>query len=219
MAPAAPPALGTAPAGFAGAVFQHDAHLGEAVTGGIRRGPVLVGAGLIALGDQALDLGNLFVRLNTLQERIRILLQDAEHIYIVGVRRMYSVAAYLAYAFAHTRKRIVLADGAGGMFREQIESMAKGDVLVAISMAPYGTETRQAAELAAERGASVVAISDSPLSPIARGAAATLTVHESEAFFFRTMPSTVCLAQALFIAVAYRLEQNPSSKARQFAAD
>lgn len=152
-------------------------------------------------------------------ERAVGLLQDAEHIYIVGVRRMYSVAAYLAYAFSHTRKRIVLVDGAGGMFREQIESMAKGDVLVAISMAPYGSETRLAAELAGERGVDVVAISDSPLSPIARGAASTLTVHESEAFFFRTMPSAVCLAQALFIAVAYRLEQNPSSKARQFAAD
>jgi len=31
------PSLGTAPAGLAGAVFQHDAHLGETVAGGIRR--------------------------------------------------------------------------------------------------------------------------------------------------------------------------------------
>ena len=152
-------------------------------------------------------------------ERAVGLLQEAGQIYIVGVRRMYSVASYLAYAFSHTRKRIILVDGAGGMFREQVEGIGKGDVLVAISMAPYGSETRLATELACERGASVVAISDSPLSPIARGAAAVLTVHESEAFFFRTMPSTVCLAQALFIAVAYRLEQDPSSKARQFAAD
>ena len=150
-------------------------------------------------------------------ERAVALLQEADTIYILGVRRMFSVAAYLAYALAHTRKRIVLVDGTGGMFKEQIESLRQGDVLVAISMAPYGKETREATELASERGVKVVAISDSALSPIARGAAAFLAVHESEAFFFRTMPSVVCLAQALFIAVAYRLELVPASKTNTLA--
>ena len=145
------------------------------------------------------------------------LIENAQHIYIMGVRRMFPVASYLGYALSHTRKRVILADGAGGMCREQIESLSQGDVLIAVSMAPYGAETKQAAALAIERGAGLVAITDSPLSPIARGASVTLTVHESEAFFFRTMPSTLCLAQALFIAVAYQLEQDPSAKSRRFS--
>lgn len=79
MTRAAPPALGAAPAGFAGAVFQHDSHLGETVAGGVGGGPVLVGAGLIALGDQLLDLGHFVVRFIALEEGVRILLQYAEH--------------------------------------------------------------------------------------------------------------------------------------------
>ena len=78
LAPTGPPALGTAPAGLAGAVFQHYAHLGETVAGGVGGGPVLVGAGLIALGDQLLDLGHFVVRFIALEEGVRILLQDAE---------------------------------------------------------------------------------------------------------------------------------------------
>jgi DNA-binding MurR/RpiR family transcriptional regulator len=141
-------------------------------------------------------------------ERAVNILQDAEHIYIMGVRRMFSVASYLGYALLHTRKRVIMVDGLGGLYKEQIEGLSKGDVLIAISMAPYGTETRYCANLAIERDATVVAITDSSLSPISRAAAVTLTVHESEAYFFRALASTMCLAQSLFIALAYRLELN-----------
>lgn len=79
LARAAPLALGTAPAGLAGAVFQHDAHLGETVAGGIGGSPVLVGSSLVALGNEALDLGDFVVGLVALEEGVRILLQDAEH--------------------------------------------------------------------------------------------------------------------------------------------
>ena len=139
-------------------------------------------------------------------ERAVSILQEARHIYIMGVRRMYPVAAYLGYTLSHTNKRVALIDGTGGMFREQAGALGAGDALIAISVAPYGTETRHCAELAAERGAAIVAITDSSLSPIARIAAATLTVHEPETYFFRALPSMMCLAQSLFIALAYRLE-------------
>lgn len=139
-------------------------------------------------------------------ERAIDILQKAQHIYIMGVRRMYPVASYLGYTLSHTRKRVILIDGVGGMFREQVGALASGDVLIAISVAPYGEETRHCAELAAERGATIVAITDSSLSPISRIAAATLTVHEPETFFFRALSSMMCLAQSLFIALAYRLE-------------
>ena len=69
------------------------------------------------------------------------------------------------------------------------------------------------ADLAVEREATVVAITDSSLSPISRAAAVSLTVHESEAYFFRSLASTMSLAQALFIALAYRLELNMEHKA------
>ena len=134
------------------------------------------------------------------------LLQDARHIYIMGVRRMFPVASYLGYVLLRTRKRVIMVDAMGGMYREQIEGLAKGDVLIAISMAPYGDETRHCTEVAVERQAPVLAITDSPLSPIARAAAVTLTVQEAEVYNFRALACTMSLAQSLFIALAYRLE-------------
>ena len=139
-------------------------------------------------------------------ERAVSILQEAHHIYIMGVRRMYPVAAYLSYTLSHTNKRVALIDGMGGMFREQVGALAAGDALIAISVAPYGAETRHCTELAAERGANIIAITDSSLSPIARLATATLRVEEPETYFFRALSSMMCLAQSLFIALAYRLE-------------
>ena len=136
------------------------------------------------------------------------LLQEAEHIYVVGVRRMLPIASFLAYALHHTRKRVVLLDGLGGMYREQIQGLSEGDVLLSISMPPYGSETRYCTNIANERKAKVIAITDSALSPISRTAEVTLAVREAEAFSFRALACTMSLAQALFIALAYRLELN-----------
>ena len=134
------------------------------------------------------------------------LLQNANHIYIMGVRRMFPVASYLGYVLLKTRKRVIMVDALGAMYKEQIESITKGDVLISISMAPYGPETAHCCEIAAEHKASIVAITDSSLSPIARAATATLTVREAEVYNFRVLACTMSLAQSLFIALAYRLE-------------
>ena len=76
------------------------------------------------------------------------LLLRAKAIYIAGVRRSFAAASYLAYALQHTRKRVILAPGLGGMYREQISSIRKGDALVAISFLPYGRETQYCVRMA-----------------------------------------------------------------------
>lgn len=136
------------------------------------------------------------------------LLQHADHIYVTAVRRMFPIAAYLGYALQHTRKRVVLLDGIGGIQHQQLQGLRAGDVLVAVSMPPYGPETRHAAQMAHVRKARVLALTDSALSPIARDADVVLAVRESEAYSFRALASPMSLAQSLFIALAYRLELN-----------
>ncbi|WP_137938272.1 MurR/RpiR family transcriptional regulator [Chitinivorax sp. B] len=136
------------------------------------------------------------------------LLVEAENIYVVGVRRMFPIASYVAYALQHTQKRVHHLSGLGGMFHEQIRSISEGDVLIAISFQPYGKETRYAARVAVQHKAKLLVITDSQMSPLARGAQACLTVKEGTAFAFRSLTSTICLCQALFIALAYKLELN-----------
>ncbi|CDY73642.1 Predicted transcriptional regulator of the myo-inositol catabolic operon [Caballeronia glathei] len=134
------------------------------------------------------------------------MLQQAENIYVIGVRRSFAVASYIVYALQHTKKRVHLVSGFGGMYREQIRSVRKGDVVIAISFAPYGKETQYCVRAAQHHGAKTLVITDSQLSPLARHASAHLFVKEGSAFAFRSLTSTICLCQALFIALAYRLE-------------
>ena len=130
------------------------------------------------------------------------LLAHAPSLWVVGTRRAYPVATYLAYAFQHTDKPVHLVDFTGGMHRGQL----RGAVMVAISFAPYGEETLAIARHAAEAGVVVVAITDSRMGELARAAQLSLVVQESSVFGFRALSGTMALAQCLFIALAYRLE-------------
>ncbi|MFL6663903.1 MAG: MurR/RpiR family transcriptional regulator [Rhizobacter sp.] len=134
------------------------------------------------------------------------LLLNTDSIWIMGSRRSFSIATYLDYALQHTDKRIQLVTALGSMHEGQLRSVRPGDVMVAISFAPYAEETEVAAEAALKRGAKLIAITDSRMSPLARGAAATLVVQDNSTFGFRSLTSTMGLAQSLFIALAYRLE-------------
>ncbi len=134
------------------------------------------------------------------------MLQHAENIYVIGVRRSFPVASYIVYALQHTAKRVHLVSGFGGMYREQIRSVKKGDVVVAISFEPYGHETQYCLRVAHDHQAQTLVVTDSRLSPLARYASAQLFVKEGSAFAFRALTSTICLCQALFVALAYRLE-------------
>ena len=134
------------------------------------------------------------------------LLQKADNIYVVGVRRAFPVASYIAYALQNTNKRVHLISGLGGMYRQQMRSVREGDVVIAISFAPYGKETQYCARLGHHQHAKLLVITDSMLSPLAKVADALLIVAEGNAFAFRSLTSTLCLCQALFIALAYKLE-------------
>ncbi len=134
------------------------------------------------------------------------LLYQANDIYIAGVRRSLPSAAYFAYLLQHTAKRVFHVTGLGGTFLGQMRSIRKGDLLVAISFAPYGKETRACARIAKTRGARILAITDSAMSPLADGATTTLLAKEASAFSFRSLTNTMCLCQGLFIALASRLE-------------
>jgi DNA-binding MurR/RpiR family transcriptional regulator len=53
-------------------------------------------------------------------ERAVGLLAEAENIYVIGLRRSFSVASYLTYALRHLDRKAFLIDGLGGMFTEQL---------------------------------------------------------------------------------------------------
>ena len=134
------------------------------------------------------------------------LLAEADAIAICGSRRSFPVAVYLEYALQHTDKRITLISAMGSMQQGQLRSVRKGDVLIAISYSPYAQETIDVAEEVLTRGARLIAITDSRMSPLTRNADVALLVEDNSTLGFRSLSSTMSLAESLFIALAYRLE-------------
>ena len=134
------------------------------------------------------------------------LLVATDCIWIVAARRSFPVAVYLDYALQHTEKRVHLASGVGSMYMGQIRSVRPGDVMIAISFTPYAEETLACVQAAKERGAQILAITDSRMCPLARTADIALLVKDNATFGFRALTSTMGLAQSLFIALAYQLE-------------
>lgn len=137
------------------------------------------------------------------------LIRKANVVHLAGMRRAFPVAAYLAYAIPQAGKPTMLIDGVGGLTAQQFRAIGPKDVLIAISYRSYAHETASAAEAAVAAGASVLAISDSLLSPIAKLAAQTLLVRESEVRGFRSLSASLCIAQALVVGLAYAQKKSP----------
>jgi DNA-binding MurR/RpiR family transcriptional regulator len=104
-------------------------------------------------------------------------------------------------------KRTVLVDGVGGLIAQQLGAIGPKDLLLAISYSPYAEETIGAVQSAVAAGAKVLAISDSAVSPIAKVATQVLQVRESEVRSFRSLTTSICLAEALVIGFAFERER------------
>jgi DNA-binding MurR/RpiR family transcriptional regulator len=139
-------------------------------------------------------------------ERAIALIRAANAVYIVGLRRSFPVASYLAYALRHVDKRAYLLDGVAGMLNEQAGVLNNKDLLIAISFNPYAPETAQIATTARERKARIIAITDSRLSPIAGAADLCFEIKDAEVRQFRSLTASLCLAQSLVISYALEID-------------
>ena len=134
-------------------------------------------------------------------------LAAARTIYLLGLRRSYPIAAYMAYAFGKLGVRSHLVDAVGGLAAEQMTFATHEDAVLAISFAPYASETIQLARAAAGRGVPLIAVTDGPLSPLAQIAGPWIEVGEANFEGFRSMAATLTLAMTLTVAIAGRRQQ------------
>jgi DNA-binding MurR/RpiR family transcriptional regulator len=130
------------------------------------------------------------------------LLAGARTIVLVGARRMFPVVSYLAYAFGKLGIRAVLVDNLAGLGPEQAAIAGPGDVVLAVSYAPYAAMTVEIAAAAHQRGVPVLALTDSALSPLAENCRLWLEVAEADYGAFRSVAATFAVAMTLAVATA-----------------
>lgn len=126
-------------------------------------------------------------------------LAGASVVHLMGVRRAFPVASYLAYVFEKMQVPAMLHDGVGGL--DHRHALRPDDALLAISFAPYAAETLALADLARARGLPVVALTDADLGPLARVSTSVLIVAEVDFGAFRSVSATIAMALALAVAV------------------
>lgn len=148
------------------------------------------------------------------------LIADADTVYVAGFRRSFPVAAYLAYSLHQVDKKTVLVDGVGGMEHQQVHAISRRDLIIAVSYYPYAGEAVRLIDVACERRCRVLSITDSMVSPVAKPATMVLQVREAEVRTFRSLSTSMCLAQALVIAYGFTTSSNglgntPHARKRQ----
>ena len=153
-------------------------------------------------------------------EKIRLTLEEADRsgfnravdailaarrIYVVGARSAAALADFLGFYFNLIFDDVVLirTTSVSETF-EQLLRVSREDVVIGISFPRYSSRTVQAMRFARDRGANVVALTDSETSPLAEMATVTLLAKSDMASFVDSLVAPLSLINALIVAVGRR---------------
>lgn len=129
----------------------------------------------------------------------------ARHIYILGVRSSSFLAGYLHFYLHLIFENVTLVtSNSAGDILESILRIGPGDVLVGISFPRYSKSTVKGVQFAHDRGADVVAITDSAISPLYPLASAALLARSDMISFVDSLVAPFSLLNALIVAAGHR---------------
>ena len=132
----------------------------------------------------------------------------AKNIYVIGVRSSAMLANFLAYSLQMIFDNVRLIDTtAGSELFQQMMSIGEGDVMVAISFPRYSKRVIKAVEFARRAGADVIALTDSPESPIAPSAQQVLIAQSDMASYVDSLVAPLSLLNAIIVAVSRAKEE------------
>ena len=139
-------------------------------------------------------------------------IMSARRIYILGVRSASDIASFLGFYFNLIFENVTMVNttSASEIF-EQLLRVREGDVVIGVSFPRYSRRTVKAMEFAHDRGAAVVAITDSEASPLAVIADHALLAKSDMASFVDSLVAPLSLVNALIVAVGRR-KNNDLSK-------
>ncbi len=129
-------------------------------------------------------------------------LVSARRIYILGVRSATALASFLGFYFNLIFENVVLmhTTSVSEVF-EQMLHIGPEDVIIGISFPRYSSRTVKAMRFARDRGACVVALTDSEASPLAPIATYTLMAKSDMASFVDSLVAPLSLVNALIVAI------------------
>ena len=132
----------------------------------------------------------------------------AKRIYILGVRSAAPLANFLGYYLNYMFNNVNVISGfsAGEMF-EKIVGITSEDVVVAFSFPRYSSSTIKGCRFVHSTGATVVGITDSAQSPLARCCDHVLLAKSDMVSLVDSLVAPLSVVNALIVAIAARRER------------
>lgn len=132
-------------------------------------------------------------------------LARADRVYVIGLRKCYTVSFLLSFLLRLLREDVYLLDPSQGLLPDELRRMGPNCAVVAISIYRYTRDTVRVAEYARTVDATTIALTDNHASPLARVADVTFPVDLASLSVMRSLTAMVSLAQALVADVAAEL--------------
>ena len=127
---------------------------------------------------------------------------SARRVYILGLRSSAALADFLGCYFNLVFDNIVVVHTTSSSeIFEQLLRVGPEDVVIGLSFPRYSSRTVQAMRFARDRGARIVALTDSETSPLAETATALLLARSDMASFVDSLVAPLSLVNALIVAV------------------
>ena len=122
---------------------------------------------------------------------------NSRQVFVMGVGVNNANARNFTYLAGTGMTRFHTIPRAGSVATDDLAWADERDVMIAITCHPYRAEVIEAVRIAREQGLKVVAISDSPASPIILGADHGFVVAADTPQFFPSSVSTIALLETL----------------------
>ena len=140
----------------------------------------------------------------------------ARNIYIIGVRTSASLAGFLNFSLRMIFDNVrLIQTTSGSEIFEQLLSMEKEDVMIAISFPRYSKQIINAVAFARSRGAVGIALTDSAKSPIAGYADQLLTACSDMASFVDSLVAPLSIINAMIVALTRKKSDELKERLRE----
>ncbi len=136
---------------------------------------------------------------------------EAENIYILGIRSAGAIASFVGYYFNYIFPNVhqVLSSSGSEMF-ERTFRIGPKDVVIGISFPRYSASTSRAMRFCRDKGATVIALTDSMQAPIARVADYTLIAKSDMVSLVDSLVAPMSVVNALIVAIGRKKEKELS---------
>lgn len=129
----------------------------------------------------------------------------ARKVYIFGVRSAAALASFIGFYFNLILDNVTLIHTASDSeLFEQILRVNAEDTVIGVSFPRYSTRTVKAMQYASSRGATVISITDSSLSPLYQYSNYNLLAKSDMASFVDSLVAPLSLINALIVAVGMK---------------